>query len=363
MRQCLILLYLLLPYVSPAQVRDTIFYNNRWRISTHHDAVFYRVAEVDTTAFAFVGAVSDYYGTGELFMRGNYTKEGKKNGEFIWYHGNGRPFMKGSFSNDTVNGVWEMYFPDGVVKQRIQFENNEFVFLDLLDESKKLLIGSGNGQLKNTEIGVNPTLLLQKAEMQDGERAGKWIFRYQSSMGLKEYVEEYRDGTFYIGYARNVDPKEKHYSSLLTPELYEPPNLKIMERFEADRAYRGKYYRRKDPVDGRVTSFKNARGEEWSVVEEQPEYPGGMGEFYRMISQNLQYPKEARKMGLEGKVMVQFVVAEDGSLTEFAVVRGLGGGCDEEALRVVKLSEKWLPGRQRGKPVKVRMIIPISFSR
>ncbi len=92
------------------------------------------------------------------------------------------------------------------------------------------------------------------------------------------------------------------------------------------------------------------------VVEEMPELIGGLGE----IQKKIKYPEIARKAGVEGRVILQFIVNENGSVTEPAVVRGIGAGCDEEALRVVR-DAKFKPGKQRGKAVKVKMSLPITF--
>ena len=99
----------------------------------------------------------------------------------------------------------------------------------------------------------------------------------------------------------------------------------------------------------------------FTIVEDQPGFPGGMGAFYQFVSKNLKYPNQARRMGIEGKVFVQFVVDKDGTITEVASIKGIGAGCDEEAVRVIKSSPKWSAGKQRGKAVKVRMILPITF--
>jgi protein TonB len=97
------------------------------------------------------------------------------------------------------------------------------------------------------------------------------------------------------------------------------------------------------------------------VVEQTATPKGGMAAFYKFIADNIRYPAQARRMGIEGKVFVEFVVDRDGSLTQFTVVKGIGAGCDEEAIRVLKTAPPWNPGKQRGKPVRQRMVIPILF--
>lgn len=97
------------------------------------------------------------------------------------------------------------------------------------------------------------------------------------------------------------------------------------------------------------------------VVENDPEFPGGLEAFYSYIGKKMRYPSQARRMGVEGRVFVEFIVDKDGSLTDIKAVKGIGAGCDEEALRVMKTVPKFKPGRQRGTPVKVKMTFPIYF--
>ncbi len=97
------------------------------------------------------------------------------------------------------------------------------------------------------------------------------------------------------------------------------------------------------------------------VVEQSASPEGGMPAFYSYVSKNLKYPKQARKLGVEGKVIIQFVVWKDGSLRDLKVLKGIGSGCDEEAVRVLKNSPKWKPGKQRGRPVNQRIVLPIMF--
>jgi len=92
----------------------------------------------------------------------------------------------------------------------------------------------------------------------------------------------------------------------------------------------------------------------FTVVESMPEFRGGMSELYVYLGNNIKYPVMAKESGIQGKVYVTFVVERDGSITDVRKLRGIGGGCDEEAIRVVKGMPKWTPGKQRGKPVRVQ---------
>jgi periplasmic protein TonB len=97
------------------------------------------------------------------------------------------------------------------------------------------------------------------------------------------------------------------------------------------------------------------------IVENQPTPMGGMETFFEYIQKNLKYPEQARKLGIEGKVFVEIIVGPDGKLTHVKAVKGIGGGCDEEAVRVISNSPKWQPGLQDGKAVNVKMMLPITF--
>lgn len=99
----------------------------------------------------------------------------------------------------------------------------------------------------------------------------------------------------------------------------------------------------------------------FTVVEDQPSYPGGEEARIRYLQENLRYPQMAREAGIQGTVFVTFVVERDGSVTDVRVLRGIGGGCDEEAVRVVQNMPRWNPGRQRGQPVRVQFNMPIRF--
>ena len=98
------------------------------------------------------------------------------------------------------------------------------------------------------------------------------------------------------------------------------------------------------------------------VVEKDPEPKGGLTAFYNFLSKNIIYPERAKRAGVQGRVYVRFVVEKDGSLTDIKVLKGIGMGCDQEAVRVVKKAPKWNPGKQRGRPVRVKMVIPILFT-
>ena len=99
----------------------------------------------------------------------------------------------------------------------------------------------------------------------------------------------------------------------------------------------------------------------FQVVEEMPQFPGGMGEAMKFLAKNIKYPVAAQQAKIEGRVIVQFVVERDGSVSDVKVVRGVSPELDAEAIRVVSMMPKWIPGKQRGKAVAVKYTMPIMF--
>lgn len=143
--------------------------------------------------------------------------------------------------------------------------------------------------------------------------------------------------------------------------------------------FKGKFYgkiitnwedgtkRRRDLYeDGELTEAKcfTRNGEDTThfLYFINPEYKGGESKLFQDIFKRVQYPQEAREAGIQGKVYVSFVIEKEGSISDIKIVRGIGGGCDKEAIRVVNKMENWNPGLQDGEPIRVKFILPINFT-
>ena len=111
-----------------------------------------------------------------------------------------------------------------------------------------------------------------------------------------------------------------------------------------------------------VVSQKDQKEEPFNVVEDMPAFPGGMEAMIQFLSSNIQYPADAQKQKVDGRVLVNFVVEKDGSITEVKVIKPAFPSLDAEAIRVVKAMPKWKPGYQRGQAVRVQFTMPINFS-
>ncbi|MBR5781508.1 MAG: energy transducer TonB [Bacteroidales bacterium] len=101
--------------------------------------------------------------------------------------------------------------------------------------------------------------------------------------------------------------------------------------------------------------------EVYSMVDERAQFPGGQNEMLKYLQENLQYPEAAKANNVHGRVIVKFIVERDGSLSDIKVMKGIGSGCNEEAIRLIQSMPKWKPGKNKGKEVRVSMMVPVNF--
>jgi protein TonB len=116
-----------------------------------------------------------------------------------------------------------------------------------------------------------------------------------------------------------------------------------------------------EPVAEAVAEPAEDPNKVYMLVEQQPEFPGGVEAMMKFVSKNMRYPPQARRMGTEGSVFVEFVVDQTGKISGTKVLKGIGSGCDEEAVRVINQMPQWKPGKQNGRAVNVRFVLPLKF--
>ena len=114
-----------------------------------------------------------------------------------------------------------------------------------------------------------------------------------------------------------------------------------------------------DPID--IPEVEPVKEQIYTWLEVMPEFPGGDGELLSFFAKNIVYPEIAKRAGVEGKVILSFVIDKSGVVKDVQVAKGIGAGCDEEAMRVINSMPNWNPGKQNGKPVLTRINIPIVF--
>ena len=249
-----------------------------------------------------------------------YYQNGKQVGDAIDYYSTGVVAEKTElFSEKKATTSW---YPDGQIKQIQAVTTHELPtgnppeqVIALWDSTGRQLVAEGNGQAvftksrKSYNDTIQYTTFIEQGSIKNGLKDGVWTGRYAD--GSYFYEEQYADGTFKGGKNRMGQADTVRYS----------------------------------------------------VIEQQPEFAGGMAGLGNFLAQNLRYPASAQKMGFQGKVFISFVVCTDGTLCDYAVLKGVHPDVDEEALRVVKkMSGRWTPGVQRGQKVRVKYNLPINFT-
>jgi len=204
-----------------------------------------------------------------------------------------------------------------------------------------------------------------KEEMKSQNVAFVYVTGESSPLKTWENVIPDIDGTHYRLSAKQWDDVCKKYNvasiphamifnqqgEMVTPKIQGMPNEEVKTLLSG--ALGGKKV---------LTTEKSVDGEKvFAVVEKMPQFPGGDSQLMSFISSNLRYPAQAQRSGIQGRVLVQFVVNKDGKVKNAKVLRSINFEMDEEALRVVGLMPKWTPGEQKGEKVAVSYVIPINF--
>lgn len=197
--------------------------------------------------------------------------------------------------------------------------------------------------------------------------------RRLGEMAGVQYVlvtEASSDGSGFFILAKLLDVETGQYGNAVNTfceasgqKIYEASNELGAQLFGGNNSSRGNMNSKNPSLRQGIneTDDEVVNSEPFNIVEEMPEFLGGLDQLMKYLSENIKYPEEAIEKGIQGRVLVNFVVEPDGSVSNVKVSRSLGGGCDEEAIRVVKSMPKWKPGKQRGKVVRVSYILPIFF--
>jgi TonB family protein len=251
--------------------------------------------------------VDGYYKNGEKLFHTtsiNASFPLKLQGIYTTFFQNGNKMSERKFANGEMTGESTMYFPNGGLynKKSIQFTATDtlVLFQECRDTSGKILTTNGNG-----------AWITYNDDFSRAIENGKVVNGLQDSVWTTTLRDDY--------------------------------------------SYKVKFKNGKKVLD-------SATGKILTFVSMVPEFPGGLDAFGHFLTNNLRYPATARENHIQGRVIISFIVEIDGALTNVKVAHGIGGGCDEEAMRVMKMSPKWKPAMQDGKPVRSMYNIPISFT-
>lgn len=320
--------------------------------------------DIRYTAGAKDGKCTYYWDDQAVRCTGQYSY-GKKVGEWVGYHNNGTVSYRGSYFDGRLKGIVKTFREDGSIeaertyahgkldgKTTTYFENGELcsqleykegklhTLIELQDKSGVKIDGGtlkeGNGTLirylasslsDDDKAAVKKSLTTYKSGVADG------LFVEYDESGEKVISGEYDDDeyagtwTFWDGGQETKLEDENEITAKLSKD---------------------------EPV---IT----VPGNKFKWVQTMPEFPGGVNELMRFLGNTCKYPNLAKDAGINGKVFVSFVVEPSGQVSNIKILRGIGGGCDEEAVRVVKLMPKWLPGFQDNIPIRVQFNLPVNF--
>jgi TonB family protein len=264
----------------------------------------------------------------ELFVVKELYADGKVH--FISSSKNKNRSRNPGYVYSSLQGPYTSYFHNGNIMAVCTYENNKKV-----GEEKKYY---PNGKFCNTKTYVNDTTVLYN-NCQDS--TGK-ILSENGNGNWTELSDSYFENNYIEGSIKNKLQdgywQGRKNDSVKVFSQYE--NGKLIYSYDMDRS-----------GDKIYTALKMA-----------PEFPGGLPAFYDYLGKNTVYPIKARRNNIQGRIIMTVVVRPNGALTDVKVVRGIGSGCDEEAVRVLKLCPKWKPGYQNGEPVSTVYTIPMQFT-
>ncbi|MEL7002533.1 MAG: TonB family protein [Bacteroidota bacterium] len=330
-----------------------------------------------------------YHKNGNVHSSGNYSL-GIEVGVWSYYHENGKLSKTGAYENGLKTGKWTYYDENGVKTSEGAYNKNarmgtwnnwdslgyKISFGEYIADKKSgswKYFYAPNGEKK--EVG----------EFVKGEKKGNWVKWYRNGEGSTIHncdQKVYTDKTEVAEQCFLVN----QYDSLGTQLVVDGNGQSIYFHDNGTMEYAGlikdgkregewKHYSNEGRLLA-IDKFKNGtlvsgisydslgNAYEYGQFVEMTHPEDGFEKFYRFVGKNLKYPAPARRQGIQGKVYVQFIIAKDGKVEDIEVVKGIGGGCDEEAQRVMELSVKrlpWIPRCERGQTAKNKIILPLTF--
>lgn len=296
-----------------------MYYNSMWEQTKKKNAAYYREATGSDSLFQ----VNDYYLTGQLFRSGYRTTLQSecyvyRTGHYVYYDSAGHKLREGDYLKGRRNGTWLSYYTDGnnSISSEQQYRNDSL---------------TGRSYFYDDE----PHVLSQEAEYADDRKINEW---------------DYGKDTLHTTYLYNDAGHEEHTTNskgtLKFKKVYEGYKLTSQECYDDQ------------GVRKACDTAKNDTGVVFKYVEKMPATDFVINDY---IAHNIRYPKSARMAGVEGRVIVKFVVGADGTVENVTIKKGIDPECDAEAVRVISEMPAWNPGYQNGKAVMVYYTLPLIF--
>mgnify|MGYP001344887571 CR=1 FL=1 len=308
------------------------YYNYRYEIVKAECAEIFRFTKLDSTTAKFTGKFIDFYYDSTIIAEGNYIN-GVKDGLFKIFYLNGKTKESGFYKNGIRTGIWEYWYENESIKQKINFSDETPKVIDFWDEKGKKRVNNGEGYYSQP-ISGSSTL---EGKIVKGNQDGKWkLFVSESA----SYIEVYKDGKFVEG---------KHMFLLGTEDYTDKTHCDFLDKEFIDNSEKF--------IVGKCL-FHNNYGLSKIIP---PEFEGGEVGFRSYVARKLQYPEEAARLGVQGRVYLKFIIEPDGKVTNIIVLKSDSPLLNNEAIRVIKSSPKWKPGTQNGKPIRTSYTFPVTF--
>lgn len=375
-----IILLILFAVNTQAQTR-TLYYTSKWEIAPKEKAFYYRICQIEfgLNKYFYTGSIEDYSMDGKLVMKGAYNEHGLKTGEFVSYYPNGQIQAQGSFKTDLRERTWKYFFENGKPEREVKFPVQEkftplqygFEPVSVYDSAGTQLIKDGTGQwhYEYEWYGITDRYIVD-GKFKKGKKEGLWTCALSNGQLL--YRELYKNDRLKEGFITDGKKLDK-LTEPVENKLMLPYKFEVTENFvyaigtiQDDYPFLSFLPLNQESIEPKSkTAIVNDTIPEdqkvFFVVEKQAEFPGGMVALMKFIRNNQQYPADARRLGIEGKVSVMFIIEKDGSVSNIKITSGVHASLDKEAIRIVSLFPKWIPGMQNGKPVKCQFVLPIPF--
>ena len=360
-----ILILLLFSGSLDGQELIRLFYNSDWQISKEDKSGYYRQATFDLSQFKLDGKVFDYTLSDTLVMEGNY-RNGKRDGKFTFYDGNGNVRCEGEYKDSRRVGTWKYFYANSKPKQVVIFNgenDNDFSVLSYYSQEGKQYVEDGTGTWVNDSIQTGifdrKSFTILTGQFKDGLKHGKWTLKRIADDKLM-HSEQFKEGEFVT--ARIYNPQFDYYGKLSSEVLDKFPDenrikLDRTEKFELDSTVFSEVLLSSDVE----TIFKTITGKEYQIQDRVAGYIYGDHSLLEFISRNLKYPLSALNEGISGKVIVNVVVEASGKTGKVTLLKGIHEDLDQEALRVVRLVDGWLPAMHDGKAFESTIAIPVTF--
>jgi TonB family protein len=298
---------------QPTGQVDTVYLDKHYHRARNAGAARYYLLELKEARLPH-GIIRYYYLDGSLAAESTY-KKGVQEGETTYFYPNGNIRGAGNYHQSQQVGPWQWWYANGKPKLVEQYPEEvqpyqpdpapRYRTESFYDSTGTPVFSNGTGAYVGYHDNGRPE---EKGAFVDGYRQGQWTGYHEN--GQPYYEEEWKAGELVSGKSYSEDGTQSYT------------------------------YRR---------------------AAEMPTYPDGLPGLTRYLSRALRYPAAARRARVQGEVIIGFTVDEQGAVVDAKVLKPLGGGCDEEALRVVRGMERWQPGRVKGRPVPVNHSLPIRF--